>query len=82
MRQTLLFSILALLLCSCSEEFFNSKLDYFVESPDSRLVVHSALSPGEPPVVEVSYSIPVFGSEQTPYDLPNAKVLMLSLIHI
>ena len=76
MRQTLLFSILALLHWSCTEEFFNSKLDYFVESPDSRLVVHAALSPGETPVVEVSYSIPVFGIEQTPYNLPNAKVLM------
>lgn len=76
MRQTPLFLILASLHLGCSEDFFNAKLDYFVESPDSRLVLHSALSPGASPVVEVSYSIPVFGSEQTPYDLPNAKVLM------
>ena len=66
---------MAFSLTAC-EDFFDSRIDYFVESPDPKLVVNATLTPGPRAIVEVSHSVPVFGSTDYPKILGDAVVLM------
>ena len=53
--------ISAITLVSC-EDFFDSPIDYDIEIPDPKLVVNAQLSPNAPAIVEVSNSVPIFGT--------------------
>ena len=75
MKKAIYIFLISFALTGC-EQFFDSPIPYFVESPEPRLVVNATLSPNNVATVEVSHSVPVFGSTQTPQTLNQAQVVM------
>lgn len=75
MKKAIYIFLISFALTGC-EEFFDSPIPYFVESPESRLVVNATLTPNDVATVEVSNSVPVFGPLEFPDVISGAQVVM------
>lgn len=70
------YTLIFLLALTSCDDFFDSPIDYDIETPPPSLVINGLMQPNTPPVIEISTSVPVFESNLQPFYLPNATAVM------